>query len=237
MIFVLLESVTWRTVFSPLFTDINANELVNDNGVLRTNYCHMDCVQRTLSESTGDFLLFESLQITSSTTNSLRYWTYFMALHLLGHTTKWSMREYPSLTPDRSHLQRLRVSVLFPNTHQDRDTSCLASLPSSFILWAIVIPASEQPAHLGLSQLAVEIFSLSSPRDRKWVIISGRASSSCCESSTSSLSLTMQTDLVLDFFFCVGVTVTGMSYSGSAAVWVVTAPVDLLSSSSPKGSV
>lgn len=114
----LLESVTERTVFSPSFIDINAYELVNDNGVLCTNFCHMDCVQWTLSGSTGDFLLFESLPITFSTTNSLRYWTSFsMVLHLLGHTTRSFRREYLSFMLDRSCRQRLRVSVLFPNPH------------------------------------------------------------------------------------------------------------------------
>lgn len=44
---------------------------------------------------------------------------FFHALHLLGHTTRSSMREYPSLILDRSHLQKVRVSVLFPNPHED----------------------------------------------------------------------------------------------------------------------
>lgn len=142
------------------------------------------------------------------------------------HGVPSSLGEDLSLMLDRSHLQRLRVSVLFPvplsmPTSQDRDPSYSASLPSGSTALAAVSQRWSSWVTRGSTQLAAEIFSHHrSPGDRDWVIISSPASSSCCEGPASSLSLPVQTDLVLDFFFCIGGTApsTGCSH-GAAAVW------------------
>lgn len=100
----------------------------------------MNFAHGTSSGSTGDCLVFESLQISSIIGNSLKYLTPF---HLLGRTTSSSLRERLSLTLDRSHPQGLRLSVLFAMplsmpTSWNRDHSCLALLPSSFVPWDMI---------------------------------------------------------------------------------------------------
>lgn len=157
-----------------------------------------------------------------------------MVFHLLGCTTRSSLWEYLSLMLDRNCLQRLRVSVPFPVP---------LSMPTSQtgipVIWLhfhpVPQPGLQCPstgAVRGSTPLAAEIPShLTSPGDRDWVIISSPASSSCCEGPASSLSLCMQTDLVLDFFFCTRVTAASTGCScASAAGCVATVPVALLSS-------
>lgn len=72
--------------------------------------------------------------------------------------------------------------------------------------------------------------------NRDQVVISGPSSSSCSVGPVSSLFLTKWTDLILDFFFCIGATAPGMGSSpGSAAIWEAMVPVSLLSYSSSGG--
>lgn len=149
-----------------------------------------------------------------------------MVFHLSWCTDRSSLKRYLSLTLDRSHLQRLRISVLFPMllsmpASLERDPSCLASLSSNFQLWVVLSQHQSSRVTRGSPYWWLKYFhiSCSSPGDRDWVIISVPASSSCSEGPTSSSSFTMQTDLVLHFFFCIGMTATGICCSsGSAAV-------------------
>lgn len=127
----------------------------------------------------------------------------------LGWIIRSALREYLSLMLDKSHLQRLGVSILFPislsvSTSQDRDPNCLASLPSSFILWAMISQHQRSQVTQGSFnwQLKSICISWRSLRDRDGVITSGPASSSCSEGPASSSSLTMWS--VLEFLLLSG---------------------------------
>lgn len=74
--------------------------------------------------------------------------------------------------------------------------------------------------------------SRNSPGDREQRMISGSDSSAGCEGPATSSSVTMQTDLLFDFFFSTGATATGSGCSGSVTVCVEMLMMLLVSSSS-----
>lgn len=140
---------------------------------------HMVCVHWMSSGFTRNCSFLESLQITPSTADSLRYWILCsMVSHLSQSTKRSSLQRHLSLMLDRSHFQRLRVSGLFPFPSQ-----CLHPGTGTQIAW---VPWSSQVTRDSPH---------SSPGGRDQEIISGPASSPGCEGPASSSSLTTQTDL------------------------------------------
>lgn len=136
-----------------------------------------------------------------------------------------SLKKNLSIPFDRNHVQKLRVSVLFliPLSLPkfcDRELSCLALLPSGFIPCATISQHWSRQINRGSPVWWLKYFPMSCSwtRGGDWVITSGPTS--------SSSSITKQTDLVLDFFFCTGVAAT--SRVCSAAVRVATVPSGLL---------
>lgn len=127
--------------------------------------------------------------------------------------------------PNRSRLQRLRACVCLPITLSmapslDRDLSCLRSLPSNSKLPALLSQHQSSLVTMCSPEWA-EVLCLyhSSLRDRDRVITSGPASSCSPDGPCSSSSHTKQTDTLVYFFFCVGVTVTDTDqFAGSVAM-------------------